>query len=283
MLGIGTFCHSRRRQVPVRISRYAWRDNGVFSAKYTEVETGLLYYGYRYYQPSTGRWLSRDPMSEQGALNLYLAMRNDLLQRFDGVGSVDYDVDSQGFHVRLDKKTTFIVEIDEQGRWAIRQKPGHPPLSAADQKRAEKAFEKLIADPTQQAKMRAAVAGKFSAFRNQQFVRTIGRNLRRACGVAAAGMTAYTVLTSDKPVQAVGVEVARQGTCVAVGGAGIWLSGGTVTASAAGLGACAAAGGGIVAAGTVGYAVGDALGGVVVDSKTVHDHIADFFLWTVFE
>ena len=27
-----------------------------FSAKYTDAETGLLYYGFRYYQSSLGRW-----------------------------------------------------------------------------------------------------------------------------------------------------------------------------------------------------------------------------------
>jgi RHS repeat-associated protein len=32
-----------------------------FSTKYDDDETDLLYYGYRYYNPSTGRWLSRDP------------------------------------------------------------------------------------------------------------------------------------------------------------------------------------------------------------------------------
>jgi len=32
-----------------------------FSTKYTDPETGLVYYGYRYYSPSLGRWLSRDP------------------------------------------------------------------------------------------------------------------------------------------------------------------------------------------------------------------------------
>jgi RHS repeat-associated protein len=36
-----------------------------FSTKYQDDETGLLYYGYRYYGPSTGRWLSRDPIEEE--------------------------------------------------------------------------------------------------------------------------------------------------------------------------------------------------------------------------
>ena len=35
-----------------------------FSTKYQDDETDLLYYGYRYYSASTGRWLSRDPLTE---------------------------------------------------------------------------------------------------------------------------------------------------------------------------------------------------------------------------
>jgi RHS repeat-associated protein len=38
----------------------------MFSTKYYDWETGLYYYGYRYYNPSTGRWLSRDPLGEPG-------------------------------------------------------------------------------------------------------------------------------------------------------------------------------------------------------------------------
>jgi RHS repeat-associated protein len=38
----------------------------MFSTKFYDWETGLSYYGYRYYNPSTGRWLSRDPMREPG-------------------------------------------------------------------------------------------------------------------------------------------------------------------------------------------------------------------------
>ena len=37
----------------------------VLSTKYTDSETGLLYYGYRYYQSESGRWASRDPVTEE--------------------------------------------------------------------------------------------------------------------------------------------------------------------------------------------------------------------------
>ena len=42
-----------------------------FSTKYQDDETDLLYYGYRYYNASTGRWLSRDPIEERSGLGLY--------------------------------------------------------------------------------------------------------------------------------------------------------------------------------------------------------------------
>jgi len=40
------------------------------STKYADGETGLLYFGFRYYQPGTGSWLSRDPIGEKGGVNL---------------------------------------------------------------------------------------------------------------------------------------------------------------------------------------------------------------------
>ncbi|NCC62211.1 MAG: hypothetical protein EOM12_15025, partial [Verrucomicrobiae bacterium] len=35
-----------------------------FSSKYLDAETELYYYGYRFYAPSLGRWISRDPIAE---------------------------------------------------------------------------------------------------------------------------------------------------------------------------------------------------------------------------
>jgi len=47
-----------------------------FSTKYQDDETDLLYYGHRYYNASTGRWPNRDPIEEQGGLNVYGFVRN---------------------------------------------------------------------------------------------------------------------------------------------------------------------------------------------------------------
>jgi RHS repeat-associated protein len=42
-----------------------------FSTKPQDAVTGLYYYGYRWYDPLTGRWPSRDPIGERGGVNLY--------------------------------------------------------------------------------------------------------------------------------------------------------------------------------------------------------------------
>ncbi|HRT59162.1 MAG TPA: RHS repeat-associated core domain-containing protein, partial [Candidatus Paceibacterota bacterium] len=39
-----------------------------FSTRYQDEETGLVYYGHRYYDPSTGRWPNRDPLANGGVL-----------------------------------------------------------------------------------------------------------------------------------------------------------------------------------------------------------------------
>ncbi len=46
-----------------------------FSTKFWDEESGLVYYGYRYYNPSLGRWISRDPGPDQ-LLALYCFSRN---------------------------------------------------------------------------------------------------------------------------------------------------------------------------------------------------------------
>jgi RHS repeat-associated protein len=57
-----------------------------FSTKYTDSETGLLYYGYRYYNPSLRRWISRDPIQERGGVNLYGMVRNSPVNQWDLLG-----------------------------------------------------------------------------------------------------------------------------------------------------------------------------------------------------
>jgi RHS repeat-associated protein len=57
-----------------------------FSTEYQDDETGLNYYGYRYYDLSTGRWLSRDSSEEDGGENLYGFIENDAVNSWDILG-----------------------------------------------------------------------------------------------------------------------------------------------------------------------------------------------------
>jgi RHS repeat-associated protein len=58
-----------------------------FSTKLTDGETGLVYYGYRYYSPELGSWLSRDPIEEEGGTLLYGMLGNDLVNQVDVLGN----------------------------------------------------------------------------------------------------------------------------------------------------------------------------------------------------
>ena len=57
-----------------------------FSTKYQDDETGLPYYGYRYYSASTGRWLNPDPIEEKGGRSLYVLVGNAPLNSVDPLG-----------------------------------------------------------------------------------------------------------------------------------------------------------------------------------------------------
>jgi RHS repeat-associated protein len=82
-------------------SNYAWEFG--FQGQFRDAETGWLNYGYRFYVPLLGRWLSRDPIGEFGpdedekdledgefeidkTMNLYAFGPNDGVNGFDSDG-----------------------------------------------------------------------------------------------------------------------------------------------------------------------------------------------------
>ena len=60
--------------------------NHRFSTKYLDAETGLYYYGYRFYSPELMRWINRDPIEEQGGANLYAFCENNAIKNADSYG-----------------------------------------------------------------------------------------------------------------------------------------------------------------------------------------------------
>ena len=73
-----TLCHRKPTRGPI----FKW----VLSTKYTDEESGLLYYGYRYYSSQLGRWVSRDPLGDRGGINIYVLVRNQSISQFDRLG-----------------------------------------------------------------------------------------------------------------------------------------------------------------------------------------------------
>lgn len=71
----------------VDASGWASRNVHRFSTKPIQ-ESGLYYYGYRHYDPVTGRWPSRDPIEEEGGYNLYGFVVNDPANSWDLLGNI---------------------------------------------------------------------------------------------------------------------------------------------------------------------------------------------------
>jgi len=77
--GVNSDHHRASGSIP---NRFVFR----FSSEYHDSETNLVYYNYRYYSPELGRWLSRDPIGENGGWNLYGFVRNDGINNLDYLG-----------------------------------------------------------------------------------------------------------------------------------------------------------------------------------------------------
>ncbi len=56
-----------------------------FSTKWFD-KSGLGYWGYRYYSPRLGRWMSRDPIEEEGGISNYFYVLNSPLCNIDFLG-----------------------------------------------------------------------------------------------------------------------------------------------------------------------------------------------------
>ena len=76
-----------------------------FSSEITDRETGTMYYNYRDYNPTDGRWLTRDPIEEQGGRNLYRFVENQPVNSIDIIGNVKWE-----------KKSTLEIFTDNNGK-----------------------------------------------------------------------------------------------------------------------------------------------------------------------
>jgi len=57
-----------------------------FSSEELHVNSGLYYYGFRWYDPNSQRWPNRNPIQEAGEINLYAYAGNDSVNLIDPFG-----------------------------------------------------------------------------------------------------------------------------------------------------------------------------------------------------
>jgi RHS repeat-associated protein len=99
----------------VSSGHHAWPEDagakepqGLPGDEVTKTASDVRYYGYRYYSPEMGRWISRDPIEEEGGINLYGMVGNDPVNQVDVLGLDRWVMGS--LHTRI-----FIDEYDDAG------------------------------------------------------------------------------------------------------------------------------------------------------------------------
>lgn len=89
-----------------------------YSTKYYDAESDLYYYGYRYYAPSLHRWLTRDPIAEEGGLNLYGFCENRSTFEIDARGEMAYVLELS--REPGEKKFVDITQREEIARYRLK-------------------------------------------------------------------------------------------------------------------------------------------------------------------
>ena len=89
--------------------------------------TGYLY---RYYDPLTGRWPSRDPIEEDGGLNLYGFVRNDPVYQIDLWGLTDGPVCAKKYKYRCMAAMAYVCKNQKTN--ATQSNTGTPGIATAE-------------------------------------------------------------------------------------------------------------------------------------------------------
>ena len=76
-----------------------------WSSEYNDEELGLVYYNYRHLNPHDGRWISRDPIMEQGGWNLFAFVNNNGIINIDYLGKKIIPKDTPIIVITIKRKT----------------------------------------------------------------------------------------------------------------------------------------------------------------------------------
>ncbi|WFB35595.1 RHS repeat-associated core domain-containing protein [Kiritimatiellota bacterium B12222] len=141
-----TYANTTPTLCSIYIYDYSITTNDLIKAKAYED------YGFRYYDPETGRWPNRDPIGERGGFNLYGFVGNDGVNSWDALGLERAEFDTQGgLHIndlqvtekgeigKGRRRIDFAFKVNEEtGDWEFSQKGKHNPLTKNDRKAINK-------------------------------------------------------------------------------------------------------------------------------------------------
>ena len=85
-----------------------------FSSEYMDDELGLVYYNYRHLNPLDGRWISRDPIEEEGGWNLFVFVGNKIFNQSDILGlicTIEYSIKLHTILIRKVDKDGNILRL----------------------------------------------------------------------------------------------------------------------------------------------------------------------------
>jgi len=219
-----------------------------FSSKELHAASGLVYYGYRFYDPALQRWPNQDPFGEAGGVNLYAFVGNNSINKFDPLG--------------LEPSWEELNSLD-----VARQRAQHQ-LSAARSElvNLQRILARLQAQGLPEARQ-CAYSG------------SLQYNLSQALRMAdllkgIQELRSQIPQLSQAAVSAAGAyRLALAGTSFI--GTTLGSSAGTVIFGGAGAGAAAVGGTGVVVAAVGGYGIGYGIGTINVGGQSIHESIAN--------
>ena len=141
-----------------------------WSSEYADPELGLIYYNYRYYNPSDGRWLRRDPAGDESDAGLYDYVGNASLKWIDILGlksSIQATIEQAV--LRGDMRTLErLLEIE---------------LSAAERQLVRDALKELVKEKVKPREKSETDPGECSPKRHRQLQNEVNRTKdnKRGC------------------------------------------------------------------------------------------------------
>jgi len=96
----------------------AYANDVLYTGHRLDVETGLIYGGFRYYHPTMGRWTTWDPIGYKVAMSLYESVLGNPCNIRDPYGLEPNRADAIGFDQVLEDVKTFETGLEgSMGKW----------------------------------------------------------------------------------------------------------------------------------------------------------------------